>query len=245
MQQVYGGGNTSKEIEDYLIDNRYDVAVLIEYLDKKGSINKNAYPHQQLVRLNSKRNKFDYGIKLLSKHRIVNWEKIKYDHFTNNMSAYFDIDINGEIVRFVATHLQSNGISSRDYHKLVKVEIDDVGYKNYAVNFIRKLKILIQRRSNQTNTVLEAIEDSPYPVVILGDFNDTPMSYTYQQLKEGRQDAFIEKGSGWGATYLKPFRMLRIDYILHDPELECLSYKYTTATKSDHALIEASFKIKK
>jgi endonuclease/exonuclease/phosphatase family metal-dependent hydrolase len=116
-------------------------------------------------------------------------------------------------------------------------------YKDYALNFAKRLKTQIQRRSEQTKTVVEAINESPYPVIVMGDFNDTPQSYTYQQLKEGRKDAFIEKGSGWGATFLKPFPVLRIDYILHDEELECTSYKCISDIESDHALVEASFKI--
>jgi endonuclease/exonuclease/phosphatase family metal-dependent hydrolase len=243
VQQVYNGGNTSKEISEYLSAKEYDVAVLIEWLDKKGSINSKAYPHQQFVRLESKHNPYDYGIRIASKHRIINWERVKYDHFTNNITAYFDIDIDGTVIRFVATHLQSNGISSKDYHRLVNVEVGDEEYKNYALNFAKRLKTLIIRRSNQTKTVLEAIEGSPYPVIVLGDFNDTPQSYTYQSLKKRRKDAFIEKGNGWGATYLKPVPLMRIDYILHDEELSCTSYKCISDIKSDHALLEASFKI--
>lgn len=242
VQMVYEDGNTSKEIAEYLTAKQYDVAILIEWLDKKGDINSKAYPHQQFVRLESRQNRYDYGLKLVSKHKIINWERIKYDHFTNNMAAYFDIDVDGTVIRFIATHLQSNGVSSQDYHTLVNVEVVDE-YKNYALTFAKRLRNLIIRRSNQTKTILETIDDSPYPVIILGDFNDTPQSFTYQTLKKGRKDAFVEKGNGWGATYLKPFPIVRIDYILHDEELACTSYECISTIKSDHALIEASFKL--
>jgi endonuclease/exonuclease/phosphatase (EEP) superfamily protein YafD len=72
--------------------------------------------------------------------------------------------------------------------------------------------------------------------------NDTPQSFTYELLQKGRKDAFIEKGNGWGATYLKPFPLLRIDYILYDEELTCTDYKRIQAAQSDHALVEASFR---
>jgi endonuclease/exonuclease/phosphatase family metal-dependent hydrolase len=242
VQGVYDNGNTSKELDEYLKEKEYDVVVLLEWLNKKGSVSSEAYPNQQFVRLESKQNRYDYGLKLVSKHKIINWERIKYDHFTNNMAVYFDIDVDGTIIRFMATHLQSNGVSSQDYHTLVNVEVGDE-YKNYALNFAKRLKKLIIRRSNQTRTILETIEDSPYPVIILGDFNDTPQSFTYQTLKKGRKDAFVEKGNGWGATYLKPFPIMRIDYILHDEELTCTSYKCISNIKSDHALLEASFKL--
>jgi len=241
VQQVYDDGNTSEEINKYLMEKEFDVVLLLEWLNKKGKVDYAKYPHQQFVRLKASRNKHDYGLKLVSKHKIVNWEQIKYEHFTNNMAAYFDIDIDGTIIRYVAAHLQSNGINSENYHRLVNVEIDEE-YKTYALNFARRLKTLILRRSEQTKVILEVIEESPYPVVILGDFNDTPQSYTYQQLKKGRKDAFIERGNGWGATYLKPFPIMRIDYILHDEEIMCTSYKCVGDIKSDHAMVEATFK---
>jgi endonuclease/exonuclease/phosphatase family metal-dependent hydrolase len=239
VQNVYGTGNTTKQIDQHLIDGSYDIAILIEWLDKKGSVNHRSFPYQQLVRLGAKRNKHDYGLKVVSKYKIINWERIKYDHYTSNMAAYFDIDIDGTVIRLVAAHLQSNRVSSADYHKLVSADID----KEYAFRFANKLRRRILLRSEQTKTILNAIQDSPYPVMIVGDFNDTPQSYTYQQLKKGRKDAFIERGNGWGATYLKPFPLLRIDYVLHDPELACTSYECIFTVPSDHALVSTSFRI--
>ncbi len=241
VQHVYAGGNTSSEINNYLVNNKYDVAVLIEWFNKKGKIDESAFPHQQFVNLKAKRNKYDYGLKLVSKHKILNWERVKYNHFTNNMAAYFDIDINGETIRFVAVHLASNSLSARDYHKMIKVEADEK-YKKYALDVVSRIKRGLLRRSKQASSILEAIADSPHPVVILGDFNDTPQSYAYQQLRNGRKDAFIEAGSGTGATFLKPFPLLRIDYILYDKQLECTNYASSQSIQSDHKLVEASFK---
>lgn len=240
VQQIYSDGNTTAQIDKYLKDNNHDLAVLIEWFDGYGDISREEYPHQIFIRL---RNATKYGMRFVSKHKIVHWERIKYDHFTNNIAAYFDIDIDGTIIRFVTVHLQSNGVSSKDYHQLTDVGQNEE-YKKHAFEFIQKLKTHTQRRSSQTKTVLKSIEDSPYPVVIMGDFNDTPQSYVYQTLRGKRKDAFMEKGNRWGATYLKPFPLLRIDYILHDEELECTSYNCVSEIKSDHALVEASFRIK-
>jgi endonuclease/exonuclease/phosphatase family metal-dependent hydrolase len=242
VQQVYNDGNTSKKIDSLLQAKQLDIVVLIEWLDRKGTIARENFPYQQYVKLEARKNRYNYGLKLVSKYRIVNWDKIKYTHISNNMAAYFDIDIDGEIVRIVAVHLQSNGVSSRDYHKLKKVGLDNE-YKEYAFDFLKRLKSPMQRRSEQTKAILQAIANSPYPVIIMGDFNDTPQSFAYQQLRGDRLDAFVEKGNGWGATYLKPFPMLRIDYIMYDSELQCTSYKSTSAVKSDHKLIEATFKL--
>lgn len=244
VQQIYNGGNTSEAIDQYLTNKKYDVALIVEWLNKKGNINKIAFPHQQFINTQEDNPKSDYGLKLVSKHPILNWERIKYDHNTNNLAVLFDVDVEGQIIRFVGVHLQSNSVSPKDYQTLIYSDLNEE-YKIYALAFIDRLKKQSQLRTIQTQTILEAIDNSPYPVIILGDFNDTPQSFTYQQLKEGRKDAFVEKGSGWGATYLKPFPFLRIDYIFYDSELVCTNYQSSKSIKSDHSLIEASFQISK
>ena len=244
VQQIYNGGNTSEAIDQYLTNQKYDVALLVEWLNKKGNINKIAFPHQQFINTQEDNPNSDYGLKLVSKHPILNWERIKYDHNTNNLAVLFDVDVEGQIIRFVGVHLQSNSVSPKDYQTLIYSDLNEE-YKTYALAFIDRLKKQSQLRTIQTQTILEAIDNSPYPVIILGDFNDTPQSFTYQQLKEGRKDAFVEKGSGWGATYLKPLPFLRIDYIFYDSELVCTNYQSSTSIKSDHSLIEASFQISK
>jgi endonuclease/exonuclease/phosphatase family metal-dependent hydrolase len=244
VQQIYNGDNTSVKIDQYLTNQKYDVALLIEWLNKKGTINKIAFPHQKFISNQEGDPHSEYGLKLVSKHPILHWERIKYDHNTSNLAVIFDVDIEGEIIRFVAVHLQSNKVSPKDYQTLLHSDLNNE-YKVYAIEFIHRLKKSSKLRSTQTQTILTSIDNSPYPVIILGDFNDTPQSYTYQKLQEGRKDAFIERGTGWGATYLKPLPFLRIDYILHDDELTCTSYQSSSSIKSDHSLVEASFNISK
>ena len=244
VQQTYNGDNTSEAIDQYLTNQKYDIALLVEWLNNKGNINKIVFPHQQFINTQEDNPKSDYGIKLVSKYPILNYKRIEYDHSTNNLAVIFDVDIEGQIIRFVGVHLQSNSVSPKDYQTLIHSDLNEE-YKTYALAFIHRLKKQSQLRTVQTQTILETIDDSPYPVIILGDFNDTPQSYTYKQLLKGRRDAFIEQGSGWGATYLKPLPFLRIDYILHDEELICTHYQSSSSIKSDHSLVEASFNISK
>ncbi len=78
----------------------------------------------------------------------------------------------------------------------------------------------------------------------MGDFNDTPQSYTYQQLASGKNDAFVQAGTGFEATFLKPFPFLRIDYILTDESIQPVGYSSTDSIVSDHKLIFADLQIK-
>jgi len=99
-------------------------------------------------------------------------------------------------------------------------------------------------RADFVDTLSMVIEASPYRRVICGDFNDTPMSYVYGELAKGYVDAFEQCGKGYGYTFRPMYGMLRIDYILHSPELETESYTIDSDVElSDHLPITARIKI--
>jgi endonuclease/exonuclease/phosphatase family metal-dependent hydrolase len=69
-------------------------------------------------------------------------------------------------------------------------------------------------RARQAEILREHIAASPHPVIVCGDFNDTPLSYSYRLMSKGLKDSFMEKGWGLGTTYAGALPALRIDYIL-------------------------------
>ena len=78
------------------------------------------------------------------------------------------------------------------------------------------------------------IKNSPYPVVLCGDFNDTPVSYCYNVVSKSLEDSFIESGSGVGTTYIGKIPSNRIDYIFHSDQLESMEFKTHQVSYSDH-----------
>ena len=99
--------------------------------------------------------------------------------------------------------------------------------------FWDKWKENYQTRANEAIKIKEHIESSPYPVIICGDFNDTPISYTLKTMTKNLSDAFQESGIGIGNSYIGiPF--LRIDYILHDIKYKSYNYKRHKDELSDH-----------
>ena len=72
-------------------------------------------------------------------------------------------------------------------------------------------------------------------MVLLGDLNDVPLSYTLGELRRaGLIDAFREAGRGSGITYGGPVPALRIDYVLATEELEALTASVLKCDFSDH-----------
>ena len=78
------------------------------------------------------------------------------------------------------------------------------------------------------------IQKSPYPVIVCGDFNDTPVSYAYRQVRGNLKDAFVESGWGISNTYNGVLPSIRIDYILFDQKIKAVNYNRDKVIFSDH-----------
>ena len=101
--------------------------------------------------------------------------------------------------------------------------------------------------------VRAAIDASPYPVIVCGDFNDVPASYAYRRLSKGLQDAFLTTSFlRTGHTYVRSSALpwfhnatfgpgIRIDYILTDPMLRATDFRIDRVAYSDHYPVMAAF----
>ena len=93
-----------------------------------------------------------------------------------------------------------------------------------------RLKKSFIKRAIEVDVIKEHMNKSPFPIIICGDFNDTPNSYAYKKISHGLKDSFLEQGIGIGSTFLGKIPFLRIDYILHSPRLK--TNTFTTYIKS-------------
>ena len=91
--------------------------------------------------------------------------------------------------------------------------------------------------------VLEHVSGCSSETILCGDFNDTPMSYTYQRLIRGHKDTFCEAGNGFGSTYRILWPALRIDYIFIPDGYSALSHASPRIRYSDHYPVIAEFAV--
>ena len=146
---------------------------------------------------------------------------------STNLAIYTDVPLDSSVLRLYNCHFESYNIS---LPALVK--------KDGAVEETeRKMSRAISERPKQVARVLKAAENS----VVLGDFNDTPLSYTYIRLMRGRHDAFTAAGKGWGATHRSLWPLLRIDYILYPSQIKATNCTIDKVPYSDHYPVITSF----
>jgi endonuclease/exonuclease/phosphatase family metal-dependent hydrolase len=175
------------------------------------------------------------GCIILSRYPIIRSERIAY---TNHESLiYVDIQKGDDTIRVYTTHLASYRFKSYDFDEEQSVKANK--------NVFKKMKSAFMERAVQAAVVKEHLDQSPYPSIITGDFNDVPGSYTYTTIKGTRQDAFLKKGVGIGATFSGLSPTLRIDYILPDHKWDVRAWESIDENLSDHHMILADLKLLK
>ena len=181
-----------------------------------------------------------FGNIILSKYPIVGSGKISFQRSTN-LSVYADIDHFGRKVRVYNNHLESYDVSFTGFIKKLNSNPQSEEIADGIIEVHEKMKGTFIKRSEQVDKIMQSIDESHLPAIICGDFNDTPMSYTYHRLSKGRKDSFIEAGSGFAGTYMPIWPLLRIDYILFPQEYEGISHKTDMVGYSDHYPVTAEF----
>jgi endonuclease/exonuclease/phosphatase family metal-dependent hydrolase len=140
-----------------------------------------------------------------------------------------DIDVNGQTIRVFATHLESLRFDEQDYEAM---QTFSKGEKK--VNVLKKFQLAYWYRGEQAQLVKSELDKSPYPLILCGDFNDVPNSYTYSTIRGTRNDAFLAAGFGIGRTFASLSPTLRIDYIFSDTYFKVGQFKKTKIPWSDH-----------
>ncbi len=183
---------------------------------------------------------YHFGIATFSTRPIVAKGAIHFPDDLNNLCLWTDIAMDNDTVRVYNAHLASLRFGDQDYRFMKDVQdgsSTDVLEKG-GLRIARRLKSGFIRRAGQMETIAAHMRTSPHPVIWCGDMNDTPMSYSYHQLRElDLEDSFVESGSGIGHTYIGAFPSFRIDHIMHGPELRSWGFRTLPDELSDHRAI--------
>lgn len=177
-----------------------------------------------------------FGTATFSKYPIVNSFVIDYESQFNT-GVCTDIEINGKVMRLFNCHLESNKLTENDKIMALRLRenLATDNIKGTTLYLSRKLGAAYRIRAKQADYVAARIADSPYPVMVAGDFNDVPSSYAYTKVRGNMDDAFVENGFGLGWTFNESIFRFRIDHILYQPDFEIVDFLLDDKVKaSDH-----------
>jgi endonuclease/exonuclease/phosphatase family metal-dependent hydrolase len=175
------------------------------------------------------------GVMTLTRYPILRKVKMEFPEDPGNGAILTDVRVGDDTVRIVNAHLSSLRLEREDYDAVREGPDAESGRR-----LLGRLNAAWAKRATQVAQLRGAIEASPHPVLLCGDFNDTPVSYALNALRSaGLTDAFAEAGAGFGGTYIGDLPPMRIDYILHSDEFEALRVEEGEAVLSDHRWVQA------
>lgn len=228
---------TQQAIVGYLQASRADIVCFQEYRDypdlKADSLSRLlGLPYRFVQYLPGSA---DRGSAIFSKYPILSTGRLPFE-VTENDAIWADIPVGGQTVRIVSCHLQTTNFNRkrRQWNETSPTDKNVQEVKAAFRDISGELKKNFHLRAVQADIVRQFADTSSYPIVICGDFNDTPASYTYHKIKGPLKDSFRSCGNGYAYTFRGLHRLLRIDYILYSPSLTCTGYRSPSLEWSDH-----------
>lgn len=180
---------------------------------------------------------------IITKLPVIDSGLIDFGQKTNSC-VWADVMYNNQKVRVYSIHLSSNNVTTRTNTLLQTGDVRERTTWSSMKDLLRKYKNSAIQRSQQADLIIRDMERFDGPVLVCGDYNDTPMSYVIHKMKKGLKDSYVTAGSGYSWTFSGTIPLLRIDYILYSDDFNANKFSVLNQSFSDHYPIIGSYKLK-
>ena len=184
-----------------------------------------------------------WGVATMSSYPIINKKRVQFVNSENNYLIYTDVLFKKDTIRIFNIHYESIRLGKEDLlfvSDIANNRTENIDITNKTKKIYWKLKSAFIKRDEQVRVAMNVINKSPYPVIICGDFNDTPSSFVYNKMTSSLFDAFVESGNGMGKTYVGNIPSFRIDNIMYDNNFRAYNFKTIKEDLSDHYPIDCN-----
>lgn len=237
--------NANMPMVQYLKSVDADIICMQEYVvstsDKHASTRNlqkvlKVYPYYSVIPLRPSNGRYEYGLACFSKYPIKSILSIPIVSSDNGVALY-KIEVNGKMITVINNHLESNRLTSADkklYKDFLRAR-DSHKLDEVTQSLENKLGSAFRKRAPQVNMVARYVEEQTTDaIVVCGDFNDSPISYSYKTIKKDLLDSYAETGFGPGITYHENYFWFRIDFIMHSRNLKAYKCTVDKVKFSDH-----------
>lgn len=158
------------------------------------------------------------AIAIYSRFPIVGKESIRYESRTNNSAAFRLVTAKDDTTTVVVNHLESTGLSPEDrtkFKSLMKGGMPRQDAEQESRRMWHKLGEASARRAPQADAVAEYVaRHKDRSLILVGDFNDSPLSYVHHRLASELTDCYVQTANGPGISYHYNNFYVRIDNIM-------------------------------
>lgn len=249
MEDKSGGLDYNRTI-DYIINSGADIVCLQELQ----TIGPGDVPNFSQAQQDTLKKIYPYQVgdpsldmKVISKYPAVFEKGYNYidGSFDPKRYTFYKLNVKGRRVTLINVHLLSFMLSKEETTVLTRIRsVEDAknSYRALKGDIRNKLARGFKRRKHDTGILRTTIDRIKGPLIICGDFNDVPESYSYRLLKgTDMKDAYIETGFGPMVTYNRHAFWFHLDQIFYRGPLRALDVEKGTTKVSDHYPLIATF----
>lgn len=170
---------------------------------------------------------------ILSRYPVLKHGELEGEE-TSPSCMWADLKTPQGTLRVYNMHLVSNRVTNTTEELIQDMDLKNENTWQNIRFIVSRYKQTTKLRAIEAQTLRDHLSKSPYPSVIAGDVNDTPLSHTYHILADDLKDSFKERGSGLSTTYESKLPLLRIDYLLGTPSIYFKDHYTHHIRYSDH-----------
>jgi len=184
---------------------------------------KNIYPYNDTTVVSSISADVINAIGIHTRFPIIRKERIQYES-TNNGSVAYYLQAGQDTIIVINNHLEHTHLTTADrdnYKKVIRGGMERADAEEEALHIIDQLGIGMSKRAVAADSLCRYVHaHADYPVILCGDFNDTPISYTRRVISQALTDCFVETGRGLGLSFNQKGFNFRIDHIMCSDHFE-------------------------
>lgn len=237
-------GNEPSENMRYILDQDADIVVIQEGLVYFSFENLSTVKPmlKELYEKYPYRKKEFYDVGIISKYPFT---EVKSEVLSQDTLNYFikawDVDAPGGELRVVNMHLSSLRFTANDSQVIESMNVPS-DRKRRIKSVAQKLGNGFISHSRQAKAVRQLLDETSGDVLVMGDMNDTPGSFTYRTVcGEDLHDAWADTGFGPIYTFHAHHLYVKIDHIFYRGDMKVLSCRRDKEGESDHYPLVAVF----
>lgn len=221
----------------YLKTQKADIVCLQEDMCPQKERLDSLFPYNDTVHVCNKPSMIN-AVGIHTRFPVLKHEIIKMPSESNGAVAFY-LKVGPETVIVVNCHLESfhlSPVDKKNYKDVLKGDMSGKAAEAETRSLVKKVSVAMAKRAPQAEAVHRYIEaHRSYPIIVCGDFNDTPISYCRRVIAKGLIDCYVSTGTGSGVSYNQKGFRFRIDHIMCSDHFRPYRCKVDDSTQSsDH-----------
>jgi len=250
---AYGGNYKYEQgfekVRDYLFEQKADIVCLQEDVDTWRRYcfqhYEKEYAYNDTVLFNT--DGIMNGMGIHTRFPIIRRERIVYPSRVNGSVAWY-LQVGNDTLLVINNHFEGTHLSKEDrqiYRGIIHGEMKGDTARKESKKLLVTLAESSTKRAPQIDAVYRYVVEHPqYPVILCGDFNDNPISYSRYQIAKVLKDCFVETGKGLGLSYNQKGFHFRIDHVFCSNDIQPYNCKIDSKMDaSDHFPVVCWLKI--